>query len=684
MKQKTTFMKTIVLAAVMMLGGSQAWAGDVTTLYHRALTTADGATVWGETDKDGTSENTWLGDYSNITISGSGLELKAPLKTEKTITKSISPTAGSILTFDFVWGCPYNNTYSQDGAYTNIKIGNNIEFINEKSAGSSYIINGTKTRYSGTLNDTKVRIHVVVNMATLKLTDLTITKVSDETALLEFASVPDELKTLAGETTFTQLSIGAKHTTNKNEGRYTQTVFESIKVQQETQTVATYGYTVNYKESDNIVKTVTGSLAEGVAIPVLTVLDGEGTYEGQHYLIVADAAPVQAVTSTPANNVLDVAVRKPYSTTVKVFYVVDGVKDAEAASSKEFTETDDKVAEWVYYFPYYITRDSKWYKATLKNSTDFGETGTFSTTGGTLNKEVEYTFDEQVAYFGESKWTGATGITYSNGERSSKTGNQGYTYNDIALSAGTYEMIVPGTSYSTCTVKMGDTEIGTIPQGGGSFVFEKTDDENVSFNFSGNMRQLDYFLIKKNPKTAITIGSTGWATLYTPYALDFTGTGLTAYTASCAGSTVTLTPVTNVPANTGVVLKGAAKDYDIPAVNSSSTDKGHLTGNATATTAYNAFDGYTIYALSAVNEGANVQFNPVASGNIAAAKAFLKIANTDAPAMFNVVFDNNVTGINSVHGEGFTVNGYYDLQGRKVTQPTKGLYIVKGKKVVIK
>ena len=30
------------------------------------------------------------------------------------------------------------------------------------------------------------------------------------------------------------------------------------------------------------------------------------------------------------------------------------------------------------------------------------------------------------------------------------------------------------------------------------------------------------------------------------------------------------------------------------------------------------------------------------------------------------------------------VEGYYDLQGRKVAQPTKGLYIHNGKKVVIK
>ena len=49
--------------------------------------------------------------------------------------------------------------------------------------------------------------------------------------------------------------------------------------------------------------------------------------------------------------------------------------------------------------------------------------------------------------------------------------------------------------------------------------------------------------------------------------------------------------------------------------------------------------------------------------------------------------DNETTDITMVQGEGFMVNGsdnYYDLQGRRVAQPTKGLYIVNGKKVVIK
>ena len=40
-----------------------------------------------------------------------------------------------------------------------------------------------------------------------------------------------------------------------------------------------------------------------------------------------------------------------------------------------------------------------------------------------------------------------------------------------------------------------------------------------------------------------------------------------------------------------------------------------------------------------------------------------------------------------VNGEGLKVNGsevYYDLQGRRVLYPTKGLYIVNGKKVILK
>ena len=48
-------------------------------------------------------------------------------------------------------------------------------------------------------------------------------------------------------------------------------------------------------------------------------------------------------------------------------------------------------------------------------------------------------------------------------------------------------------------------------------------------------------------------------------------------------------------------------------------------------------------------------------------------------------YDNEIpTGIKEVQGSEVMVNGYYNLNGQRVTKPSKGLYIVNGKKAVIK
>ena len=190
-----------------------------------------------------------------------------------------------------------------------------------------------------------------------------------------------------------------------------------------------------------------------------------------------------------------------------------------------------------------------------------------------------------------------------------------------------------------------------------------------------------------NSVVPVTITSAGWATLYTPYAIDFsTVEGLEAYTATVSENTVTLSKVNNVPAGTGVVLKGEAKDYNIPVTSNSETEKGSLEGSATEATAYDAFSGYKLYMLKKV--GDNVQFVPMTSGSLAKGKAYLKIAQDNAGSgeakALSVVFVNEPTGIKSVNSDETKVNGIYDLQGRRVSQPTKGLYIVNGKKVVIK
>ena len=68
-------------------------------------------------------------------------------------------------------------------------------------------------------------------------------------------------------------------------------------------------------------------------------------------------------------------------------------------------------------------------------------------------------------------------------------------------------------------------------------------------------------------------------------------------------------------------------------------------------------------------------------------KAYLALSNEEAAGArsFSLFDDDEPTGINAVKGERSRVNDViYDLQGRRVAQPTKGLYIVNGKKVIIK
>jgi len=163
--------------------------------------------------------------------------------------------------------------------------------------------------------------------------------------------------------------------------------------------------------------------------------------------------------------------------------------------------------------------------------------------------------------------------------------------------------------------------------------------------------------------------------------------GLYAYKVSAANATsVTLTEVTEaVAANTGLILKGTAGEtYNIPTVASGT--------NISASNLLVATDGTSTVSDAAVLS--NGEFHPLTAGVIAAGKAYLPYAKIDGGNPFkggahalDIVFDNgDVTGVEQVaKSQDSWLNGqFYDLQGRKVAQPTKGLYTVNGKKVVIK
>ena len=83
-------------------------------------------------------------------------------------------------------------------------------------------------------------------------------------------------------------------------------------------------------------------------------------------------------------------------------------------------------------------------------------------------------------------------------------------------------------------------------------------------------------------------------------------------------------------------------------------------------------------------------FAPITSDENAASvkkgQAFLYVAApVESPYLQLVFADSETTGINDVISKTADVRcGVYNLNGQRVAKPTKGLYIVNGKKVIVK
>ena len=183
---------------------------------------------------------------------------------------------------------------------------------------------------------------------------------------------------------------------------------------------------------------------------------------------------------------------------------------------------------------------------------------------------------------------------------------------------------------------------------------------------------------------AITIPAAGYMTYCNATkALSFTG--VTAYKVSDVSSTsVTLEEITEAPANTPVILNGTAGTYALNFVASAAEVTGNqlLVSDGNTTTD----DANKVYALASKGDPAVVGFYLVKAGTkVPAGKCYLSVAKTSAPEFLGFDFNGEVTGINEVRGKMEDVRDkVYNLAGQRVAQPTKGLYIVNGKKVVIK
>lgn len=191
-----------------------------------------------------------------------------------------------------------------------------------------------------------------------------------------------------------------------------------------------------------------------------------------------------------------------------------------------------------------------------------------------------------------------------------------------------------------------------------------------------------------------TITASGYNTFSSNYPLDLsTISGGTAYVASSVtDGKVVLTKVDDkiVAAGTGLMIAGTAGD---PFTIGTTADAATFTGDnlfvgmpnggevEVAGSGYNYVFGWT--------DAANPGFYKVASDvpSLEAGKAYLHTtAELGAtPARLALSFEEGeTTGIQSMDNGQWIMDNVFDLQGRRVAQPTKGLYIINGHKVVVK
>lgn len=181
----------------------------------------------------------------------------------------------------------------------------------------------------------------------------------------------------------------------------------------------------------------------------------------------------------------------------------------------------------------------------------------------------------------------------------------------------------------------------------------------------------------------IDITAAGMATYYTDCALDFTGlTDMYAYIVTKDGdSNYSLTRVNKVPAKTGLLLynpNGGVASNVVPVLTegAENVDGSILTGTLEKTTA-----GTNDYILNNGAEG--VGFYKGNGQDIDMHRAYLTVAASARP-FFLINFDSEATGISFVGREASMNNRFFNLKGQQVKTPQKGLYIVNGKKVIVK
>ncbi|MBQ9187168.1 MAG: hypothetical protein IJ144_05000 [Prevotella sp.] len=322
--------------------------------------------------------------------------------------------------------------------------------------------------------------------------------------------------------------------------------------------------------------------------------------------------------------------------------------------------------------------------------------------------------------FGASEWSGIsstkivdnmevitnTSITRSSAAAKTFDDGSSYSYYLNTKSNGIPQLHIKVVPYSkisvytangngrTTTVKVGEkSESGDVlvSETGGnnnpkivSCAYTEEEDGDIYIYNSSSSTGLYIYAVKVEPLPSVTLNTSGYGTF--SYGSDVEIVGADAYTATLDvdNAKITCTKIADgkVPAGAGVLLYGeaSAKAYLCPASSVAALSNNNLKGTTNASGETVEKGSNTYYVLSG---DTFVTYNGDA---FSANKAYFEVSSGTVLARnFSIVFEDESTGISASLMNSEKVNSeVYNLNGQRVMNPTKGLYIVNGRKVVIK
>ena len=189
----------------------------------------------------------------------------------------------------------------------------------------------------------------------------------------------------------------------------------------------------------------------------------------------------------------------------------------------------------------------------------------------------------------------------------------------------------------------------------------------------------------------VTISSVGQGTYCYNQDLDFTDVdGIKAYVASGfnpSDGNILLMRVKEVPAGTGLLVKGNAGIYTIPVKDTQFYYLNMFKPVFAATAVATEEDGNTNYVLANGSEG--LKFYKSSGASLSANRAYLQIPtsllgnHSNARSIgYTLDDEEGTTAINSIN-EDTDEDALYNLKGQHVTTPRKGIYVRNGKKIFV-